>query len=165
MTEAGKPLACAPARGRAFGGWAAQVGTRATSTASGPNSQPPSPSLLPAAAPSASGSEASTSSLTLPPGSTATNPAATLAKPQSEAGLLEQARRALNGSPSTALRLANQHTARFPHGALTQEREVIAIEALRRLHRTSEADLRAAAFARAYPGSAHQRMVTEPTPK
>jgi hypothetical protein len=128
--------------------------------------QPPTPSLLPATAPSASGREASTSSPALPrPGSTATSPAGTQAKPQSEAGLLEQARRALNSSPSTALLLANQHAARFPHGALTQEREVIAIEALRRLHRTSEADLRAAAFARAYPGSAHQRMVTEPTPK
>lgn len=83
----------------------------------------------------------------------------------SEPALLEQARRALGSSPSAALALTNQHAARFPHGVLTQEREVIAIEALRRLHRTSEASQRAAAFAKAFPGSAHQRMVEEAPPK
>jgi len=86
-------------------------------------------------------------------------------KPASEAALLEQARRALNGSPSYALQLANQHRARFPNGVLSQEREVIAIEALRRLHRTSDADQRAGAFSKAFPGSAHQRMVDEAVPK
>ena len=83
------------------------------------------------------------------------------AKAPSEASLLEQARRALNGSPSYALQLANQHRARYPHGILAQEREVIAIEALRRLHRSSEAEQRAAGFSKAFPGSAHQRMVDE----
>jgi hypothetical protein len=82
-------------------------------------------------------------------------------KPLSEAALLEQARRALNGSPNFALQLANQHRTRFPKGVLTQEREVIAIEALRRLHRSSEADQRAGVFSKAFPGSAHQRMVDE----
>jgi hypothetical protein len=83
----------------------------------------------------------------------------------SEASLLERARRALTSAPATALALANQHAARFPHGALAQEREVIAIEALRRLGRSAEADRRAAAFAQAFPGSAHQRMVEDASPK
>lgn len=82
-----------------------------------------------------------------------------------EAALLEKARSVLGSSPAAALAATEQHTARFPHGVLSQEREVIAIEALRRLHRNAEADRRAAAFARAFPGSAHRRMVEEPTPK
>ena len=99
------------------------------------------------------------------PGSTSSKPSATPSKALSEAALLEQARRALGSSPSSALLLANQHRARFPNGVLTQEREVIAIEALRRLHRGSEADQRATGFSKAFPGSAHQRMVDEPTVK
>jgi hypothetical protein len=83
----------------------------------------------------------------------------------SEPALLEQARRALASSPATALSLTNQDAARFPHGALAQEREVIAIEALRRLGRGAEADRRAAAFAQAFPGSAHQRRVEDASPK
>jgi hypothetical protein len=86
-------------------------------------------------------------------------------KAPSEGTLLEQARRVLNSSPSSALALANQHRARFPNGVLTQEREVIAIEALRRMHRNSEADQRAAGFSKSFPGSAHQRMVDDPNPK
>jgi hypothetical protein len=83
----------------------------------------------------------------------------------SEPALLEQARRSLSSSPATALALTGQHAARFPHGVLAQEREVIAIEALRRLGRSAEADGRAAAFARAFPGSAHQRRVEDGSPK
>ena len=86
-------------------------------------------------------------------------------KAPSEAALLERARRALNASPSYALQLADQHRARFPKGILSQEREVIAIEALRRLHRTADADQRATGFSKAFPGSAHQRMVDEVAPK
>ena len=83
----------------------------------------------------------------------------------SEASLLEQARRALATSPSYALQLTNQHRALYPHGVLTQEREVIAIEALRKLHRGSEADQRATGFSKSFPGSAHQRMVDDPATK
>lgn len=79
----------------------------------------------------------------------------------SEPALLEQARRVLGRSPGSALQLTQQHALHFPHGVLSQEREVIAIEALRRLKRTAEADQRAAAFARAYPSSAHRRMVDD----
>ena len=99
------------------------------------------------------------------PSAANSKPASVPSKALSEAALLEQARRALSSSPSSALLLANQHRARFPNGVLTQEREVIAIEALRRLHRSSEADQRATGFSKAFPGSAHQRMVDDPAPK
>jgi hypothetical protein len=99
------------------------------------------------------------------PSAANSKPASAPSKAPSEAALLEQARRALGSSPSFALTLANQHRARFPNGLLTQEREVIAIEALRRLHRSSEADQRATGFSKAFPGSAHQRMVDDPAPK
>jgi hypothetical protein len=78
--------------------------------------------------------------------------------------LLEQARAALNSSPAQALRLAQQHAQQFPHGLLTQEREVIAISALRRLGRTTEAEARAARFDARYPHSLHQQAVDRPSP-
>lgn len=77
----------------------------------------------------------------------------------SEAELLEQARSAAKSDPARALSRANEHAARFPHGVLVQEREVLAIQALRQLGRTAEADKRAAAFAKAFPGSAFQRKL------
>jgi hypothetical protein len=81
----------------------------------------------------------------------------------SEADLLEQARVAMKSDPARALARANEHRQRFPGGALIQEREVIAIKALRALGRTSEADARADAFAKAFPGSAFARKL-KPTP-
>jgi len=92
-----------------------------------------------------------------PPG-----PAKLPAKPAvalSEAELLEQARTALKSAPARALARANEHRARFPSGVLVQEREVIAIQALRQLGRSAEADQRAAAFAKAFPGSAFARKL------
>ena len=112
-------------------------------------------------APAASANDVATPHALDKAGAASSKPPSTLAKAPSEATLLEQARRALSSSPASALQLANQHRARFPNGVLSQEREVIAIEALRRLHRTSEADQRGAGFSKAFPGSAHQRMVDE----
>lgn len=80
----------------------------------------------------------------------------------SEAELLEQARAALKTDPARALQRANEHAARFPRGVLVQEREVLAIQALRRLGRAADADRRAAGFAKAFPGSAFQRQLTSP---
>jgi len=116
---------------------------------------PPTSPEPPSAAPTAESSASAPSSKSAP----------VHAKALSEAALLEQARRALASSPSYALQLANEHRARFPHGVLSQEREVIAIEALRRLQRGAEADQRAKGFSKAFPGSAHQRMVNEAAPK
>jgi hypothetical protein len=73
--------------------------------------------------------------------------------------LLEQARSALKSDPSRALSRANEAASRYPRGVLVQEREVLAIQALRRLGRSAEADRRAEAFAKAFPGSAFQRKL------
>lgn len=88
----------------------------------------------------------------------AENPGAKAGGP-SEAELLERARRMLGSNPSSALDLAQQHRSRFRGGVLAQEREVIAIEALRRLGRNAEADARAQAFERSFPNSAHRRKL------
>jgi hypothetical protein len=77
----------------------------------------------------------------------------------SEAALLEQARHALRSDPARALSLTEQHQLRFPNGALKQEREVIAIEALRRLGRSDQSSERARLFQNQYPDSAHRRAV------
>lgn len=77
----------------------------------------------------------------------------------SEAALLEQARSALASDPARALALTQQHQTRFPSGVLKQEREVIAIEALRRLGRSQAATERAGSFEQAFPDSAHRRAV------
>ncbi|HYP99629.1 MAG TPA: hypothetical protein VER96_13235 [Polyangiaceae bacterium] len=121
------------------------------------------PTPPPSAAPPAA--EAHSEEVQPSASSSSAKPTVAPAKAATEAALLEQARRALNTSPSYALQLANQHRARFPNGVLTQEREVIAIEALRRLHRSTEADQRASGFSKSFPGSAHQRMVDEAAPK
>ncbi len=76
-----------------------------------------------------------------------------------EVALLHAAQDGLRGSPAEALARANEHARRFPRGALGQEREVIAIEALVKLGRREEARARAARFARTFPGSTHQRRV------
>jgi hypothetical protein len=94
-------------------------------------------------------------------GSTVTSgrPGAAARPAESEAELLERARGLLASNPSRALALTDQHRTRFPGGVLTQEREVIAIEALKRLGRTDEAAGRAADFARRYPGSAYRKKL------
>jgi hypothetical protein len=78
---------------------------------------------------------------------------------ETEAEYLERARGSLGKSPALALALANQHRSRFPYGVLGQEREVIAIEALKRLGRGAEAERRASDFARRYPGSAYSKKL------
>jgi hypothetical protein len=122
----------------------------------------PLPASEPAASPSAAAQPAT------PPAALAPAPAPKLAgKPApaapSEAELLEQARSALKSDPARALSRANTHAARFPGGALVQEREVIAIKALRQLGQTAEAERRAEAFAKAFPGSAFARKL-KPAP-
>jgi hypothetical protein len=99
------------------------------------------------------------------PGVEPTKSAAATSVGPSESRLLEQARRALPNDPGAALALTDQDAALFPRGVLVQEREVIAIEALRRLNRTAEADRRAAAFSKAFPGSAHQRVIKDAAAK
>lgn len=77
-----------------------------------------------------------------------------------ESALLAQAREALRvGDAAAARRLVDVATVRFPSGALVQEREAIAIEALWRDGQRAAARDRAAAFLRAYPRSPHAAKV------
>lgn len=59
-----------------------------------------------------------------------------------EAQLLDQARALLAASPSAALSRLDQHARQFPQGKLGLERELLTIEALRRLGRGAEARAR-----------------------
>jgi hypothetical protein len=73
--------------------------------------------------------------------------------------LLRAARRALSTEPARALGLADEHARRFPSGMLGQEREAIAIEALTRLGRASEARSRAKNFLGRFPRSPYRARV------
>jgi outer membrane biosynthesis protein TonB len=86
-------------------------------------------------------------------------PARSAEEGESEIRLLQRAQDALGSSPARALQITNEHITRFPRGMLAQEREVIAISALRALGRTSEARARATRFLAAYPRSAHRRRL------
>jgi hypothetical protein len=133
----------------------------ATHAVASPDVKPPVVSATPTPTPSPS--EAIVGDATPLP-TTASTPAKLPAKPTppaqpSEAELLEQARAAMRADPARALQRANEHAARFPGGVLVQEREVLAIQALRKLGRSAEADRRAQAFAKAFPGSAFARKL------
>ena len=73
--------------------------------------------------------------------------------------LLRRARRALPQNPRGTLELTRRHAREFPRGVLVQEREALAVDALARVGRTSEARKRAERFLRAYPRSAQRARV------
>jgi hypothetical protein len=77
----------------------------------------------------------------------------------SEWQLVRQAREALGGDPGASLRLTAEHARLYPHGALAQEREVIAIDALVRLGRRDDAKARAEALLRRFPETAHRAHI------
>lgn len=82
------------------------------------------------------------------------------AEPQrTEVQLLYEARKSMSGQPLAALKLLNEHAARFPRGMLAPEREVLVIEALRSVGRTSEATERLQQFRARYPKSLHLRRL------
>lgn len=87
--------------------------------------------------------------------SEAAAPAEPIAPAESEVQLLKRAQLALAADPDLALSLTRAHAVRFPRAALDQEREMIAIDALRRLGQIDEAKRRAEAFRARYPRSAH----------
>jgi hypothetical protein len=82
-----------------------------------------------------------------------------LAAPATEIDVLQRASDALRASPATALALADDHARRFPRGVLSQEREVIAIEALVALGRPGEARDRAARLFADAPDTAHRPRI------
>ncbi|MDB4985149.1 MAG: hypothetical protein JWN04_327, partial [Myxococcaceae bacterium] len=86
-------------------------------------------------------------------------PPAATAQKQTEAELLFAARRQIRRDPRAALRLVDEHVARFPDGLLAPEREVLAIEALRQLGQTAAAARRLQLFRARYPDSLHLRRL------
>ncbi len=77
----------------------------------------------------------------------------------SESQLLDAARSALASSPDRALALTQRHAQLYPKGVLVQEREVIAIEALKRKGSESAAQKRATGFERKFPNSPHKNKI------
>ncbi len=87
-------------------------------------------------------------------------PTRTAAAPKpSEVSLLQAAQSALSSDPRKALALTERHRALYPSGALTQEREVLAIDAMKRLGSLEAARARADRFDQAYPHSAHRHKI------
>jgi hypothetical protein len=78
-------------------------------------------------------------------------------KPEANAELsvLQRARAALASDPARALRLSSGHARDYPNSQFAQEREVIRIEALRKLGREDEARKRGRDFSERFPDSAH----------
>jgi hypothetical protein len=73
--------------------------------------------------------------------------------------LLRQGQDALASAPAETLARCDEAARRFPRGALAQEREVLAVDALLRLGRRADAEARAARFRAVYPGSAYLRRL------
>jgi hypothetical protein len=88
-----------------------------------------------------------------------TPPTVPAAHPEDELLLLKQAQLALDRDPSSALAFAEQHARDYPGGVFTQEREILAIEALLKLRQKTAAVTRARDFMQRYPGSPHARRV------
>lgn len=69
-------------------------------------------------------------------------------------------------TPNEALTLVEQHVDRFPFSSLTQEREVLAVQALSKLGRNADARARADAFKERWPTSTHllrlEALLTHP---
>lgn len=72
---------------------------------------------------------------------------------------LDRARALLASDPAAALAHADAYAQRFPGGALSAERELIAIDALQRMGRAREARARADVFAQRHPGSLYRERL------
>ncbi|MGK3986534.1 hypothetical protein WME99_26045 [Sorangium sp. So ce136] len=120
-----------------------------------PAAAPRAPAPEPASAPLPARASASTTGAPAAGGSA---PAA-LPDAETELGLLQRAQEALAARPAEALALADAHLGRFPGGALAQEREVIAVGALKALGRGGEALARANRFIAEHPSSAYRRRL------
>jgi hypothetical protein len=105
-----------------------------------------------AASPSRAASQVSPEPIAPQQPETATSPAP--ASP-TEASLLLKARRTLDRDPAEALMLTEEHARRFPAGSLAPEREILAVEALARLGRTTEARHRLDALRERFPNTAN----------
>jgi hypothetical protein len=86
-------------------------------------------------------------------------PTAAVADAPMEISLVRGAMSTLESSPASALAQADEHARLYPHGALADDREVIAIDALVRLGRRGDAEERARRFRTDHPGSPSIRRI------
>jgi hypothetical protein len=86
-------------------------------------------------------------------------PADAASRLREEALLVRNAERLLASDPAGALRLTDERRQRFPGGALGQEAEVVAIDALLRLGRRDAAVRRARAFEASHKDSLYARRI------
>jgi hypothetical protein len=78
-----------------------------------------------------------------------------------EARLLERARSFLASRPASALRALEEHAREFANGTLALERELLAVDALMRLGRRSEAEARGRALRGRAPGSLYSERLEQ----
>jgi hypothetical protein len=109
---------------------------------------PPEPQVIP-----------STAFAPEPPKAPSSRPPRRAREPEDELAVLEEARRLLSNNPAAALALTRDHALRHPAGAFAEEREALAIEALRRLNRNEEASARLRDFEARYPRSPYRRRL------
>jgi hypothetical protein len=87
-------------------------------------------------------------------------PAASAPRAPSELELIAAAERTLRGDPAAALALVDRHRRLYPNGALAEEREVIAIEALAALGQSRVAAERGAVFQKEHTRSGYSQRVS-----
>jgi len=137
-----------------------------------PLSARPAPAVSPPPPPAEPPSSPASSAAIEPPSPRSVRPAAEpvpkAAEPLSEtdslaqeAALLERARAALGPTPAAALELTEVHASRFPRGKLGMERELIALEALRRLGRAEEARTRGEALLARAKGGLYEARIRQ----
>jgi len=83
----------------------------------------------------------------------------TPAPADTELTLVQKAQTALGSNPTLALALAERHASEFPTGELSQERELIAIEALAKLGQADQADARATRFLADHPRTPYRLRI------
>jgi len=116
----------------------------------------------PASVPVATATPAATPAPTASPGATTT--ASSIASSDGdplarETALLETARGTLESDPARSLATLEAHAAEFPSGTLRLERELLAVDALRRLGRFTDARTRGEALLARSPGSIYEERV------
>ncbi len=120
-----------------------------------PEHRPPDDTQTPPPSSESPERSAGTTERSSPPRGSAASGKAPSSKP-SEVSLIRAARSALQSDPRRALSLTRQHERLYPSGLLVQEREVLAIEALRALGQKGQARDKARSFRQQHPQSAHR---------
>jgi hypothetical protein len=139
------------------------------STATAPVMTKPKPAPTAAPVPSVTATPTATASVTaIPTATTATTATSPPIEPAPstetdslarEAAMLDRARALLGSDPGAALAALDAQAAAFPAGHMSLERELLSVEALRRLHRVSEARARGESLLRRARGSIYEDRV------